>query len=54
MELEIHPEPTDAERDAISTAVARAGVEAPQPIAYASPWRAAGLREATGHDDEEP
>ena len=48
VELEIRPEPTDEEREAIPAALAAAedGAEG-----SASPWREAGLREATGSDD---
>lgn len=50
MELEISPEPSDEERAAIVAALAAVEAEDAPP---AIPWRAAGLREATGADDDE-
>ena len=49
MELEIRPEPSDEERAAIEAALETAADDRPE--AETSRWRAAGLREATGHDD---
>lgn len=55
VELEIRPEPSDEERDAIAAAIECAVPAAPRPPGYDSAWRGAGLREATGlHDDEDP
>jgi hypothetical protein len=54
MKLEIRPEPTDGEREAIAAALARAGLEAPRPPAYESPWRLAALRDATRRDGSDP
>jgi hypothetical protein len=54
VELEIRPEPSDEERDAIAAAIERAIPEAPRPLGYDSAWRSAGLREATGLDDDDP
>ena len=50
VELEIRPEPSDEERAAIEAAL-EAAVE--RPAAETSRWRAAGLREATGRDDDD-
>jgi hypothetical protein len=50
VELEIRPEPTDEEREAIARAVEAAGEAHP---AYGSGWRDAGLREAAGAPDDE-
>lgn len=47
MELEITPEPDDAEREAIAAALARGPVE---PPAYVSPWRRAAVAEAVEPD----
>jgi hypothetical protein len=54
VELEIRPEPTDEERDALEAAVAGAGLEAPRPAAYDSPWRAAALGEGAERDVRDP
>ena len=54
MELEIRPEPSDEERDVIAAAIERAVPAAPRPPGYESAWRSAGLREATGLDDDDP
>jgi hypothetical protein len=53
VELEIRPEPSDEERDAIAAAIERALPAAPRPPGYDSSWRIAGLREATGLDDHD-
>jgi hypothetical protein len=54
VELEIRPEPTDEERDALEAAVAGAGLETPRPAAYDSPWRAAALGEGAERDVRDP
>ena len=54
VELEIRPEPSDEERDVIAAAIERAVPAAPRPPGYESAWRSAGLREATGLDDDDP
>jgi hypothetical protein len=51
VELEIRPEPSDEERAAITAALAAA--EDDLPAAATSRWRAAGLREATGRDEDD-
>jgi hypothetical protein len=52
MELDVVPPVSREERAVLVDAVARAGLEPDGlPAAYASPWRRAGLAEATGRDD---
>lgn len=50
VELEIRPEPSDEERAAIEAALEAAANG--RPAAETSRWRAAGLLEATGRDDD--
>lgn len=50
MEPEIRPTPTDAERSAILSALARD--EGREPPAYRSRWREAALEESLGPDPE--
>jgi hypothetical protein len=52
VELEITPEPTPREREALLRGLERllAGRAASLPPAYVSPWREAGIRESTGLD----
>ena len=53
MELEITPEPTPPEREALLRGLERllaAGREPPLPAPYRSGWRDAGVREATAVD----
>ena len=45
MELEIEPEPTAEEREAIEAALERHSANGAQPLAYRSTWRADGIRE---------
>jgi hypothetical protein len=49
--LEIRPEPSDAELEAIERALATSAEEADVPAAYASAWRRAALLEATDADE---
>jgi hypothetical protein len=51
VKLEIRPEPSDEEREAIAAAVERAHPVAARPPGYESPWRSAGLREAVSLED---
>jgi len=51
VQLEIRPEPSDEERAAIEAAFEAAADD--RPALETSRWRAAGLREATGRDDED-
>jgi len=48
MPMEIRPEPSDEEREAIERALAERDDEHP---AYASAWRRAGIAESLGLDD---
>jgi hypothetical protein len=48
VELEISPEPEDAERQAIAAALAR---PAEAPSAYSSAWRQAAIVEAVEPDE---
>ena len=50
VELEIRPEPSDEERAALEAALE--AVVNDRPAVEASRWRAAGLREVTGRDDD--
>jgi hypothetical protein len=50
MELEITPEPSDVEREAIEAALRRLLAGTTLPAAYSSAWRQAGLREAVQAD----
>lgn len=45
MELEIDPEPTAEERDAILRALAENALDGAPPLAYRSAWREDGIRE---------
>ena len=45
MELEIEPEPTAEEREAIEAALEGHSANGAQPLAYRSAWRADGIRE---------
>jgi hypothetical protein len=46
MDVEIKPEPTPEEREAIEAAMRRLMHATAQPTAYTSAWRKTGLREA--------
>jgi len=53
MVLDVVPSVPPEEEQALAEALARAGVELDgRPMVYGSPWRRAGLVEATGQDDE--
>lgn len=53
MDLEVVPPLPPTEQQALTEALARAGLELDgPPPAYASPWRRVGLFEATGNGDE--
>ena len=54
MEVEIRPEPSDDERNVIVEALEAAVPVSTRPPEYDSPWRAAGLRESTGRDENDP
>jgi hypothetical protein len=54
VELEIRPDPDDADRAAIEAAVEAADLAEQGPAAYASPWRRAALREVVEEDDPDP
>jgi hypothetical protein len=43
VEVEIAPEPSPAEREALLDAIGRLDGDSEQPPAYRSPWRQAGL-----------
>jgi len=45
VELEIEPEPSPEEREAILRAVSEDRLDGARPFAYASAWRADGIRE---------
>jgi hypothetical protein len=51
VEYEIRPEPAPQEREAIVTALQRLLAREPEPTAYTSRWRDAGLRENVEEDD---
>jgi hypothetical protein len=52
VELEVNPEPDEAERHAIELALERVETERSTGAKAGSVvWREAGLREATGHDE---
>ena len=55
VELEIRPEPDDADRAAIEAAV-EAATDAREraPAAYSSAWRRMALRESVGEEDVDP
>ncbi len=53
MDLEIEPQPSPEEREAIEVALRRL-IEGPSiPAAYRSAWRAEGIREAVEDQDAE-
>ena len=53
MELEVVPPLPPSEEQALTEALARAGLELDGlPSTYASAWRHAGLAEATGNGDD--
>jgi hypothetical protein len=54
VEREIRPEPTELERGAIEQALERTVAGDSVPPGYRSPWRLAGLEEATQQDETEP
>jgi hypothetical protein len=54
VEVEIRPEPSEEERTVIVEALEAAVPVSRTPPGYDSPWRAAGLRESTGHDESDP
>jgi hypothetical protein len=45
MKVEIEPEPTPEERNAIMAALEEPSANGAQPLAYRSAWRADGIRE---------
>lgn len=50
MDVEIRPEPDEAQRDAILRVVAEQLAHDASPAGYRSAWREQGIRENTGDD----
>jgi hypothetical protein len=49
--MEISPEPTPSEREALEVALQRLLADDVVPTPYASAWREAGIRENAGADE---
>ena len=54
MEFTIRPEPDSEEREALAVALERLLSAGEVPLAYRSRWRAAGIAENLGGDEQVP